>query len=193
MQSSEGGSHEAAGRAEADLIDAVRAGDSQAFDELVGRYMRKAFAVAYRLLGQRQDAEDVVQEGFMAALVKIDTFERDRPFGPWLLRIVANRAINLRKSRTLRHAEEIPAGTASGEVSPFEATQQSELRGELERALAKLPDQQRWVVELFDVDGFSGPEIAEMLEIPQGTVRWHLHQARRTLRAALGRFAVRTP
>src|SRR5688572_21161531 len=95
------GSHDESGPAEAALIDAVKAGDAAAFDELVGRHMRHAFAVAYRLLGQRQDAEDVVQEGFMAALLKIDTFERGRPFGPWLLRIVANRALKDRKSTRL--------------------------------------------------------------------------------------------
>ena len=66
------------------------------------------------------------------------------------------------------------------------------MRGELQRALARLPEQQRWIVELFEIEGFSGPEIAAMLEIAEGTVRWHLHQARQTLRATLGRSAVRT-
>lgn len=186
-------SHDGNDPTEALLIDAVKAGDAAAFDQLVGRHMRHAFAVAYRLLGQRQDAEDVVQEGFMAALLKIDTFERGRPFAPWLLRIVANRALNLRKARALRHVEEIPANTASRGGSPLDVAEQSELHRELARALASLPDQQRSIVTLFELDGFRGPEIAEMLEMPEGTVRWHLHQARRTLRAALGRFALRTP
>ena len=74
--------HEAGTRAESDLIDAVRAGDGAAFDELVGRHMRRAFAVAYRLLGQRQDAEDVVQDGFLAALIRIETFEPQPPLRP---------------------------------------------------------------------------------------------------------------
>jgi RNA polymerase sigma-70 factor (ECF subfamily) len=179
--------------AEADLIDAAKAGDAEAFDELVGRHLRRAFGVAYRLLGQRQDAEDVVQDAFLAALLNLDTFERGRPFGPWLLRIVANRGINLRKARALRRAEAIPASEASRGASPFEAAERSELRGELERALAQLPEPQRWIVELFEIDGFTGPEIAETLEMAEGTVRWHLHQARKTLRAALGRFALRLP
>ena len=187
------GSRDDAGRAEADLIEAVTAGDAKAFDELVGSHMRRAFAVAYRLLRQRQDAEDVVQEGFLAALIKIDTFERGRPFGPWLLRIVANRAINLRKAQALRRTEPIPPAVASGDESPAEAAARSELRRELEHALARLPDQQRLVIELFELDGFTGPEIADMLEIAEGTVRWHLHQARQTLRRALGHVALRTP
>jgi RNA polymerase sigma-70 factor, ECF subfamily len=178
---------------ERELVRAVRAGNSRAFDELAGRHMRRAFAVAYRILGQRQDAEDVVQDGFLAALMKIDTFDSNRPFGPWLLRIVANRAINARKARTLRQTEPIPDGAPGSDESPFDATQRSEMRSELQRALAALPEQQRWVVELFDIEGFSGPEIAAMLEIADGTVRWHLHQARQTLRATLRRFALRTP
>ena len=178
-------------RAEADLVEAARVGDAAAFDELVGRYMRRAFSVAYRLLGQRQDAEDVVQDAFLAALTGLDSFERGRPFGPWLLRIVVNRAINLRKSRALRRAEPIPEEIASRQASPLEAAERSQRRDELRRALAELAEPQRWIVELFELDGFTSPEIAEMLEMTEGTVRWHLHQARRALRAALDRFSVR--
>jgi RNA polymerase sigma-70 factor (ECF subfamily) len=182
-----------ADRAEGDLIDAARSGDSLAFDTLVERHLRKAYAVAYRLLGQRQDAEDVVQDAFLAALTKLDTFERGRPFAPWLLRIVANRALNLRKSRALRQVEPIPVTAAASDASPHDAAERSQLRGQLEQALAALPEQQRWIVQLFEIDGFTSPEIAGMLEIAEGTVRWHLHQARHALRAALGHFATRTP
>jgi RNA polymerase sigma-70 factor, ECF subfamily len=184
---------EAGTAAETSLIEAVRAGHAAAFDALVGQHMRSALAVAYRVLGHRQDAEDVVQEGFLAALVKIETFERGRPFRPWLLRIVANRAINLRKARSLRRVEPIPAGVVSGEESPAKAAERGELRRELTRALAQLPEQQRWVVELFEIDGFSGAEIADMLDMPEGTVRWQLHEARQTLRKVLGHLQLRTP
>ena len=179
--------------AEAEIIHAVQSGDTAAFDTLVARHMRRAYAVAYRLLGQRQDAEDVVQDGFIAALMNIDSFDRGRPFAPWLLRIVANRAMNLRRSRSLRETEPIPADAPSAGASPFDATERSQLRDELQRALAALPEPQRWVVELFEIDGFTGPEIAAMLEMAEGTVRWHLHQARQTLRGVLAPFASRTP
>jgi RNA polymerase sigma-70 factor (ECF subfamily) len=179
--------------AEASLIEAARAGDAAAFSELVDRHMRRAFAVAYRLLGQRQDAEDVVQDSFVAALVKIDTFEPGRPFAPWLLRIVANRALNLRKSRALRQTEPIPAGAASGNESPMDAAERGERQRALRGALRELPEQQRWIVELFEIDGFTSPEIAGMLEMAEGTVRWHLHTARQRLRTVLARFAMRTP
>jgi RNA polymerase sigma-70 factor (ECF subfamily) len=179
-------------RDETTLIDAVQAGETAAFDELVERYMRRALAVAYRLTGQRQDAEDIVQDSFLAALTKIDTFERGRPFGPWLFRIVANRALNFRKSRALRQGEPLPASAASGDESPDEAAARAERRHALQDALAQLPDQQRWIVELFEIDGFTGPEIADMLDLADGTVRWHLHAARQTLRGILARFALRT-
>jgi RNA polymerase sigma-70 factor, ECF subfamily len=172
---------------DADLVDAARGGDTQAFDALVRRYMRRAFAVAYRLLGRRPDAEDALQDAFVAALTKLDTFDRQRPFGPWLLRIVANRSINLRKGLAVRRTEPIPAGVASRAASPLEEAERSEVRAELQRALAQLPEQQRWILELFELDGFTGPEIAEMLDLPAGTVRWHLHQARHRLRAVLHR------
>ena len=170
---------------EAALIDAAGRGDAAAFDALVAQHIQRAFSVAFRLLGQRQDAEDVVQDAFVAALVKLDTFERGRPFGPWLLRIVANRALNLRKARALRRTEPIPDEAASREATPFESAARSELREALQAALARLPETQRWIVELFELDGFTGPEIGDMLDMAEGTVRWHLHEARQTLRAAL--------
>jgi RNA polymerase sigma-70 factor (ECF subfamily) len=179
-------------RTEADLVAAAARGDAGAFEALVRRHMRRAFTVAYRVLGHREDAEDVVQDAFMAALTKLDTFDRARPFGPWLLRIVANRGINVRKALALRRTEPIPEDATSRAASPYDAAERSEIRSELQRALAQLPEQQRWVVELFEVDGFTGPEIAEMLDMPDGTVRWHLHQARQTLRIALDRVSSRT-
>jgi RNA polymerase sigma-70 factor (ECF subfamily) len=175
------------------LIEATRRGDPSAFEALLGRHLSRALAVAYRLLGQREDAEDVVQDAFLAALVKIDTFEAGRPFAPWLLRIVANRAINLRKSRTLRQTDAIPPDVRSREASPFEEAVRHELRDRLQRALTALPAPQRWVVELFELDGFTGPEIAQMLDMAEGTVRWHLHEARRALRSALSSPQTRVP
>ncbi len=170
---------------EAEFVEAARAGDAAAFDALVCLHMRRAFAVAYRVMGHRQDAEDLAQDAFVAALTRLDTFEAGRPFGPWLLRIVVNRGINMRKARALRHTEPLPAVLTTNGASPLEAAERSELRDRLARALARLPDEQRWIVELFEVDGFTGPEIATMLNMAEGTVRWHLHQARQSLRAVL--------
>ncbi len=170
---------------EARLVEAVQRGDVTAFDTLVRRYLRRAYAVAYRLLDHREDAEDLVQEAFMTALEKIDTFQPGRPFGPWFFRILINRGQNQRVARARRATQPIPADTAAETTSPARAAERAELRAWLDDALAQLPERQRLIVQLFEVDGFSGAEIAEMLEMPPATVRWNLHQARGKLRQAL--------
>jgi RNA polymerase sigma-70 factor, ECF subfamily len=171
------------------LVEKVRRGDGRAFDALVSRYMRRAFSVSYRLLGNREDAEDLVQETFMAVLRKIDTFERGRAFAPWFFRVLVNRGLNARKSRTLRAAEELPEHAASPGASPERWAERAELRSRLRAAMDALPERQRVIVELFEVEGFGSGEIAEILEISDGTVRWHLHEARRTLRQVLAAYA----
>jgi RNA polymerase sigma-70 factor (ECF subfamily) len=147
--------------------------------------MRRAFVLAHRLLGHREDAEDLVQDAFVAAIQNIGRFDTRRQFGPWMMRIVFNRAMNLRKSRALRRTEQIPETVAVSGTSPLEATERSELAAQLEQALRKLPERRRLVVEMFEVDGFSGPEIAQILGMPEGTVRWELHQARAALKVVL--------
>lgn len=169
-------------------VERVRRGDSAAFDSLVSQYMRRAFAVAYRLLGNREDAEDLVQETFMTVLRKIDSFERGRAFSPWFFRILVNRGLNARKSRALRTSDELPEHAAAAGASPERSAEQAELRGRLRAALDGLPERQRVIVELFELEGFAGPEIAEILEISDGTVRWHLHEARKTLRQSLAAY-----
>lgn len=173
------------------LFERVRAGDTAAFDTIVSHHMRRAFSVAYRLLGQREDAEDLVQDAFMVALEKIDTFQSGRKFAPWFYRILVNRGLNSRKSRSLRRTDEIPDALASSTVSPLRAAEQTELRERLKDVLAELPPRQRAVVEFFELEGFTSTEIASILELSDGTVRWHLHQARHALRTALAPFARR--
>jgi RNA polymerase sigma-70 factor (ECF subfamily) len=173
---------------EAALVENVRRGDPGAFDALVSRYMRRAFAVSYRLLGNREDAEDLVQETFIAVLQKIDTFQRGRAFSPWFFRVLVNRGLNARKSRALRTTDELPAHAASGGASPERSAERAELRGRLRMALDGLPGRQRVIVELFELEGFGSGEIAQILEISDGTVRWHLHEARKTLRQALAAY-----
>ncbi|HET9982825.1 MAG TPA: sigma-70 family RNA polymerase sigma factor [Longimicrobiales bacterium] len=175
----------AAPRPESEVVERVRGGDVAAFGELVRTHARKAYAIAYRVLGHREDSEDLVQDAFLAALEKIGTFQAGRAFGPWLYRIVVNRALNARKSRAVRATEPIPDGVVSPVPSPERAAELAEVRDRLRGAMATLPERQRVAVQLFELEGFSGAEVAEILELPEGTVRWHLHRARRTLRAAL--------
>jgi len=168
------------------LVERVRRGDAQAFDLLVRRHDRRAFSLAFRLLSHREDAEDVVQESFIAALEALDRFDATRPFGPWFYRIVVNRSLNARKARSRRSMEAIPEDSPARTASPERAVEAREARLKVVVALASLTERQRAVVEMIELEGFSGPEVAEILGIPEGTVRWHLHGARKALRAALG-------
>jgi RNA polymerase sigma-70 factor (ECF subfamily) len=172
---------------DAALVRRVRAGDDDAFDELVRLYMRQAFHVAFRVVGHREDAEDLVQDVFVAAQQYLGSFDATRPFGPWLMRIVVNRGANLRRSRTRRATEE-EVDAVSPAPSALAETERAELRVILTRALATLPERQRMIVTLFDVDGMTSTEIGELLDLAPGTVRWHLHEARRTLRGILSRW-----
>lgn len=170
---------------DARLVERVRNGEVEAYGELVGRHMRRAFAIAFRILEHREDAEDVVQDAFIRALERIDTLARGRAFHPWLYRIVVNRALNMRRSRSICRTERIPPGTPATVVSPDRSAERAELRRRLKAALDGLPDRQRTIVQLTELEGFSAAEAAEILGISSATARWHLHQARRTLRKAL--------
>ncbi len=173
---------------EAALVSRSRAGDLDAFDALVLHYMDRAYAVALRLMRQREDAEDLVQDAFIQALQTLDRFEPGRPFGPWFFRILVNRGFNLRRSRKVRATEEMPVDLPAAQDSPARQLERGELRDRLCDAIAALPERERMVVELFELEGFDSGAIAEILDMPRGTVRWHLHEARRALREQLAAF-----
>ena len=169
------------------LVVRVQRGDRDAFDELARRYARRAFAVAYRILRDTHDAEDLVQDAFIAALDGMRSFDPARPFAPWFFKIVVNRSLNAANARSTReryvtviHVWNNDAGAA--DVDPAE---RSEIRTRFRTAIEALPRHQRLIVELSDIDGRSSAEIGEMLDLPRGTVRWHLHQARQSLRVTL--------
>ena len=177
----------AARERDAALVARVRAGERGAFDALVHAYMRQAFQLAYRVVNHREDAEDLVQESFLAAYQYLDSYDATRPFGPWLMRIVMNRGANLRRSRTRRETEP-ETDAISPAPSALDDTERAEARAHLVRAMATLSERQRMIVTLFDVDGMTSTEIGDLLDLSAGTVRWHLHEARRTLRSALSGF-----
>ena len=177
---------------DAALVRRVRGGDSAAFDEIVKAYMRQVFQVAYRVVGHREDAEDLVQDCFLAAYQYLDSYDVDRPFGPWITRIVLNRGANLRRSRA-RRATEPETDTVSPAPSALDEATRAEARAKLTEVLATLNERQRMIVTMCDVDGMTSSEIGERLDIAPGTVRWHLHEARRVLRRALARFIEEEP
>jgi RNA polymerase sigma-70 factor, ECF subfamily len=182
-------STDAGADAEWRLVERVQNGELGAFDVLVRRHMQRGFSIAYRILGQREDAEDLVQDAFVAALQGIDTFQPGRPFGPWFYRIVVNRSYNALRARDLRETEDLSDNTIDSAPSPEESVTRADVRRRLTEAMASLPERQRLAVQLFELEGFTSAEIAEILQMPPGTVRWNLHRARKILRASLASLA----
>lgn len=172
-------------RRDRDLTERIRRGNAAAFESLVSAHMRGAFSVAYRVLGNREDAEDLVQDAFIRLLERIDQFDARRRFRPWFYRIVVNLALNARRRGDVRATETLPPHVRATTSPPDEGAARAELRERLEAALAELPERQRTIVQLMELEGFSSAEVAEVVGLADGTVRWHLHQAREALRQAL--------
>jgi len=170
---------------EADLVARTLAGERAAFGMLVERYAPQARRVARAVLSDADEADDAAQDGFLSALVKLAQYDARRPFGPWLMRIVANAATDRRRRRQVRRVEPLDPGLVGGGPRPDTEALRSELGEHLRAALAELPPRRRTAVVLFDVEGYSHAEIAEMLGIPEGTVRSEVFHARRRLRALL--------
>jgi RNA polymerase sigma-70 factor (ECF subfamily) len=168
---------------ERSLILAAQRGEREAFSILVRTHERRAYAVARAIVVNHEDAEDAVQEAFLHAYKALHRFLPDQAFGAWLHRIVANAALDITRRRKVRDADELPETIASPFRDPAEA---SELATRLHDALLTLPERQRSVIVLHDVEGFKHAEIGTMLGIPEGTARSDLHYARSHLRAVLG-------
>jgi RNA polymerase sigma-70 factor, ECF subfamily len=170
---------------DAALVAQARGGDREAFGTLVDRYADQARRVARAVLQDPDDADDAAQDAFLAALVKLDQYDSARPFGPWLMRIVANAATDRRRRRKVRSAVTLDEGLVAGGPRPDVLAEREVLLGRLRSALGELPERRRLAVVLFDVEGYSHAEIAQVLGIPEGTVRSEVFHARRKLRALL--------
>jgi RNA polymerase sigma-70 factor (ECF subfamily) len=167
------------------LVERARRGDAGAFERLVREFYRAAYAAALARTGNPMDAEDVVQESFVKALERLDECDPDR-FGAWLLTIVRNRAHNMREHERVRAGDPLETVATAGPDRTDRAVEQHELAAALTKALATLPDAQREVVLLHDLEGWKHREIAKSLGISEVMARQHLFQARRALRTALG-------
>jgi RNA polymerase sigma-70 factor (ECF subfamily) len=176
------------------LIARVQQGDTAAFGELVGRYQSRLYTLAYRMLGQREEAEDTVQEAFVQAFRALHRFRPGERFAPWIYRIATNLCIDaLRKRRYRQLSLDSPVledadryrYVAGGGNSPEEELLAADLRRWLERAVGALPPNYRAVVVLRHVQGLSYQEIAAVLGVPLGTVKTRLFRAREILRRQL--------
>ena len=168
------------------LVDRARRGDQEGCRLLVERYERRVIGLAYGLLGDRSDAEDVAQEAFLRAFRGLRSFRGQSAFKTWLFTIVVNTARSHRQSRERRREE------ASGGAVDFETTAAPEsldsqviARDRVRQAMATLPRELREAVVLRDVQGLEYREIAEALDVPIGTVESRIFRGRARLRQAL--------
>lgn len=175
------------------LVILARSGDTGAFAILVQRYRRAAYSVAYAVTGRHEDAEDGAQEGFIVALQRLDECRKPERFAGWFLTIVRNRARNLVRRERLREGDPLPFTLESRVGGPERRLEEVELRSRLKKALGELTEVQREVVLLHDLEGWKHREIAERLDMPAGTVRSHLHYARKRLRELLSADAGHWP
>ena len=171
---------------DSELVVLVRRGDRRAAGRLLERYLRACRAVALAVTGDETEADDVCQDAFVTAIERVGDCREPARFGGWLLQIVRNRARNVVRSPAARRVVPLDEREPSREPSPADVVERRELRGRLLAALAEIPEQHREVVLLHDLEGWKHREIGERLGLPEGTVRSHLHHARRRLRQILG-------
>jgi RNA polymerase sigma-70 factor (ECF subfamily) len=175
------------------LIADCLGGQTAAFGELVRRYQDRLYNTVYRLVGNAEDARDVVQDAFLNAYQSLDSFKGDAQFFTWLYRIAFNTAVSLkRKQRVILRIESGPgAGGAQEPVDPSESSQpghaleQAEEERRLHEAIQRLSTEHRAVLILKDLEGLKYEEMAEALQVPVGTIRSRLHRARVELRELL--------
>lgn len=173
---------------DAELAARAADGDPAAFGVLVDRHAGAARRVARALLGNDHDADDAAQDGFLAAWRAIDRFDARRPFRPWLMRIVLNAARDAGRRRVVRTTDALTPIHADTAPGPDREAGRALLRDRLAGALARLPERQRVAVTMFDAEGYAHAEIADVLGVPEGTVRSDVFHARRALRDDLAPF-----
>jgi len=156
------------------LVRELQRGSADALEELFRREWPRAYRAAYLVVHDAAAAEDIAQEAFLAAVRAIDRFDRRRPFGPWMHRIVVNRAIDLTRARALRR--EVDAAAADSAEAPPDPPALP-LSGDVVAALRELSPEHRAVVVLRFLFDYTPGEIARALDMPRGTVNSRLRRA----------------
>jgi RNA polymerase sigma-70 factor (ECF subfamily) len=179
------------------LVAAIRAGDTGAWNILLTRYQHRLFTVCFRMVHDRELAADLTQDSFVKAVQKFSTFDSRAKLSTWLIKITMNTCLSALRSEKLRRHASLDAkggetdrapGTRPGadrEPSAAESVELIEERRALSEALATLDDQQRSILLLRDGRDLDYDQIAEVLDLPVGTVKSHLFRARVALREAL--------
>jgi len=186
-----------------ELATMAAQGREAAFRELLTRYERPVFSLIYRMVRDRTQAEDLAQEAFVRAFNAIGTYKTSYKFSNWILKIANNHTIDhLRKRRldtvsihgsphatTADEASQTELVVASTDENPLEYLEHKELGSQIERAIGGLRAEYRTAVILRHVEGYAYDEIAEIMEVPLGTVKTYLHRARAELRESLAHTA----
>jgi RNA polymerase sigma-70 factor (ECF subfamily) len=181
------------------LVDKARAGDMGAFRQLVERHQRRAFAVAFALVRDDNDARDVVQDAFLRVFKSLPTFEGGSSFFTWLYRIVTNLSIDLirkpgRQTNELNESRvdaddeldvDVPLVGRLDGADPADVVRRREIAARLEAALAALPSYHRAVIVMREVEGLSYEEMAQVMGVSKGTIMSRLFHARQKLQRTL--------
>ena len=184
---------------ERELVRKCRAGDARFYEPLVRAYEPQGLRLALGMMGNSDDAHDALQEAFVKAFRSLDRFDGDRAFGPWFFQILRNQCRDLLRRRRARFQMEIVADGAlerspdTGPSSTIRSRERSEAGRILWKALEALPDDQREVLVLKELQGLRYQEIASVLAVPEGTVASRLFNARLALKQELTRMGVAYP
>ncbi len=185
--------------ADFDVVKRVQAGDVAAFDVLIRKYRERVFGVVYNLTSNREDTADLVQDAFIKAFQSINRFQGQSSFFTWLYKIAVNTTLSHLRKNKLRQffsLEKVQEDGASTEILN-QLTDTSgadrdaylkELQEKLNEALQKLSIKHRTVITLFEIDGLSHAEIAEVMDCSEGTVRSRLHYAKQFLQGELSKY-----
>ncbi len=178
---------------DAELVERWQSGDEAAFEALVQRHQRRVFGLVLRMLGSREEAEEVAQEAFLSLHRHGHRFRREARFSTFVYRVAANAALNRRRSLGRKRAredalarrQEAGLDLPSSPRDPEDAASGSQLQARVQKALLELPPDLRAAVVLYDIEGQSYGDIAHTLRIPEGTVKSRIHRARNALRELL--------
>jgi len=183
-------------RTDEELVARATAGDTDSFNQLVGRWERPIYALAYRTLGREEDARDVVQEAFLRAYRGLRGFKGEAKFSSWLYRITLNLCRDWMRRERRTPIVQVAEGTdpmdlADAYAAPSESVEdlvaRREMSAAVRQAMTELPDEQRTAIMLKEYQGLTFQEIADLLDCPLSTVKTRLYQGLTVLRRRLER------
>ena len=177
------------------IIRRVQHGDTEAFSVLVAAYEKNVFNVALQMTGNREDAQDMAQEAFLKAYNSLPSFRGDSKFSSWLYRIVSNVCLDFKRRQSRRPSSSLTVEDDEGETLQLDIADESQspeallerklTRDAVRRGLQELPDEQRQILLLREIQGLSYEEIAEAMDLEPGTVKSRIFRARKKLCAFL--------